>query len=304
MTIEVDGLCKTYRGGKVRALDGVSLQVKPGEIFGLIGPNGAGKTTLMSCLLGLVRPDQGAVRFDGRGPDDLEVRRTTGYLPERLAFDRFSTGRSFLGYQHALAGRTRRDRRAEVEAGLEQVGLPIDARGVALRKYSRGMLQRLGLAQALIGRPRFLLLDEPSSGVDPTGVLFFLDLLRGLKAKGVTVVFNSHQLDQMERVCDRVAFIQKGRIGAVETLARGAAEERSLAVRWLARGEPPDGALRALCSAAGATLLERSPGFAAFTVQGDEGAARLLAALHAAGLPLIEAARTERRLERFFTEHA
>ena len=131
--LEVEGLRKTWSGGKVRALDGISLQVNAGEVFGLIGPNGAGKTTLMSCLLGLVRADEGSVRFDGRGPDDLEVRRATGYLPERLAFDRWTTGRGFLAHQHALAGQPSRTRKADVEAGLDRVGLAPESRGLQLR---------------------------------------------------------------------------------------------------------------------------------------------------------------------------
>ena len=161
------------------------------------------------------------------------------------------------------------------------------------------MLQRLGLAQALIGKPRFLLLDEPSSGVDPTGVLFFFELLRGLKAQGVTVVLNSHQLEQMERICDRVAFIQKGRIEVIETLGRDAAEERALEISFLAGAS--EVTLREAAAISQAVVLELAAGRAVFTVRGDAGAAKLLRALHGANVEVIEASRKERRLERFFT---
>ena len=281
--IEVHGLSKSYRrglsGDRVRALVDVSLTIAPGEAFGIIGPNGAGKTTFLGCLLGFLRPDAGCITIDGRAPDDLAVRAVTGYLPERLVLDRWMTGDEFLTYHHALARLPARTRRIEVEAALERVGLAGEAGGRAIRRYSRGMLQRLGLAQAMLGRPRYLFLDEPASGVDPAGVVLFRRLLSELAHQGVTVILNSHQLDQVERVCDRVAFVKAGRVEAIETVAAGAAHARVLRVRTAdaATGTPATRErLAPLAEAAGAALVELNGREVRFTVADDAGAARLL----------------------------
>src|SRR6266850_2417100 len=237
--IVIDAVSKTYRGGQVRALDQVSLAIAPGETFGIIGPHGAGKTTLLGCLLGFLRPDAGRVTVDGHAPDDLEVRAGTGYLPERLVMDRWMTGRDFLRYHHELARLPAARREAEVDQMLDTVQLDRDAADRAVRKYSRGMLQRLGLAQSLLGEPRYVFLDEPASGVDPAGVLLFRRILADLKSRGATVVLNSHQLEQVERVCDRVAFVNKGHVDAVETLTAGAGMAHGLVVRWASGSQAP-----------------------------------------------------------------
>lgn len=161
--ILVENVTKTYRRGRVRALDGVTLRVGAGTVLGVIGPNGAGKSTLMGCLLGLLRPDSGRVSIGGDPPDALRARAATGYLPERLVFDRWMLGRDFLAYQHALAGGTRGDRASAVAAALSRAGLSPEEAARPLKTYSRGMLQRLGLAQSFIGSPTYLLLDEPTS---------------------------------------------------------------------------------------------------------------------------------------------
>ena len=307
--IQVEGLSKTYRRGlageRVRALIDVSLTIAPGEAFGIIGPNGAGKTTFLGCLLGFLHPDSGRITIDGHAPDDLAIRAVTGYLPERLVLDRWMNGSQFLAYHHALARLPAASRRAEVEQALERVGLGGEAGQRGIRRYSRGMLQRLGLAQAMLGRPRYLFLDEPASGVDPAGVLLFRSLLSELARKEVTVILNSHQLDQVERVCDRVAFVKAGRVEAIETVAAGAAHARVLRVR------AADGAigtrvtreqLESLATSAGATLRDMDPPEARFTVADDAGAARLLQTLIGAGVPVSEATPEESRLERLFLE--
>ncbi len=307
--IQVEGLSKTYRRGlageRVRALVDVSLTIAPGEAFGIIGPNGAGKTTFLGCLLGFLRPDAGRITIDGHAPDDLAIRAVTGYLPERLVLDRWMNGYQFLAYHHALARLPSASRRAEVERALEGVGLGGEEGQRAIRRYSRGMLQRLGLAQAMLGRPRYLFLDEPASGVDPAGVVLFRRLLSEFARKDVTVILNSHQLDQVERVCDRVAFVKAGRLEAIETVAAGAAHARVLRVR------AADGAfgtrvtreqLAALAVSAGATLLGVEPSEARFTVADDAGAARLLQTLIGAGVPVAEATPEESRLERLFLD--
>lgn len=308
----IDNVVKTYRGGAVRALDGVSLTVQRGETLGIIGPNGAGKTTLLGCLLGFLRPDSGHIEIDGRAPDDLAVRAYTGYLPERLVLDRWMTGSEFLRYHHELAQLDGATRDADCVAALDRVGLDRAAGLQRIGRYSRGMLQRLGLAQALLGSPRLLFLDEPISGVDPSGVLLFRRLLAEMSAQGVTIVVNSHQLAEVERVCSRVVFVKKGRIEAMETVRAGAESSRVLRARFASHapwpqpqgGETPAALLARVATGAGATWLEYTAPDARFRVTDDVGATRLLAALLAAGLPLIEASPDEGRLERLFAPGA
>ena len=299
--IVVESVSKTYRGGMVRALDGVSLSIAPGEVFGIIGPNGAGKTTLFGCLLGFLRPDSGRITIDGQQPDDLQVRGVTGYLPERLVMDRWMRGGDFLAYHHALARLPAAERGRDVEAAYARVGLEPEAARRPIRKYSRGMLQRLGLAQALLGQPRWVFLDEPASGVDPAGIVLFRRLLLELKGRGVTVLLNSHQLEQVERVCDRVAYVGKGRVEAIETVSAGASAARVLRIRWSAAEPAPAAeALAALAERAGCSMVGVDPGGARFKVSDDLAASRLLEALIGGGIRVIEATAEEGRLERLF----
>jgi ABC-2 type transport system ATP-binding protein len=218
--ISVSGLTKRYAGKPVPALRDVSFDVGAGVVLGLVGPNGAGKTTLLGCLLGLLFPDEGRIRILGGKPGTPDVNRLVGYVPERLSFDRWMTGQAFVAYHHALAGRPRATRRSDVAEAFDRVELEPSARRRRVATYSRGMLQRLALAQALVGKPRLLFLDEPTSGVDPHGVLLVRRLLAGLKGDGVTILFNSHQLDQVERVSDRVLFLREGRLADVPEGAR------------------------------------------------------------------------------------
>jgi ABC-2 type transport system ATP-binding protein len=304
--IVVEGLSKTYRRPLavegVRALVDVSLTIAPGEAFGIIGPNGAGKTTFLGCLLGFLRPDSGRITIDGHAPDDLAVRRVTGYLPERLVLDRWMSGRGFLAYHHALAKLPAAGRATDVDAALENVGLGGEAGARGIRRYSRGMLQRLGLAQAMLGRPRYLFLDEPASGVDPAGVVLFRRLLTDLKHRDVTVILNSHQLDQVERVCDRVAFVRGGKVEAIETVAAGASHARMLRVRAAGGAIGTRERLESLATSVGASLHDVDPPQARFTVADDASAARLIQALIAAGVPVAEATPEESRLERLFLD--
>jgi len=211
--IIIDHLTKRY--GKTLALRGVDLTVARGKAIGIIGPNGAGKTTLMAALLGLIDPSEGTVLIDGRSPHSLTTKRRTGYVPERIGFSRWMTGRQLVTLHARLC--EVRDPNA-IEAMLDRVGLERAAWDRPMRKYSRGMLQRTALAQALIGSPDVLFLDEPTSGIDPAGAIRFREIVHELKTAGVTIVLNSHQLDQMERICDRVAFLRAGRIEAIENV--------------------------------------------------------------------------------------
>ena len=306
--IVVEDLVKSYSkglggmGGRVTALAGVSLAIEPGETVGIIGPNGAGQTTLLGCLLGFLRPDSGHILVDGRPADDLAVRAVTGYLPERLVLDRWMSGMAFMHYHHALARLPESSRHPDCAQLLDRVGLDREAAGRRVGRYSRGMLQRLALAQALIGNPRFLYLDEPISGVDPAGIVVFRDILTNLSASGATVLINSHQLAEVERVCHRVVFVKQGKVEAMDTMRAGASHSRVLRVR-LSTEQPtvPAERLAALATSAGATYRGWSAPDARFGVADDAGATRLLATLVNAGIAVIEASPEEGRLERLFT---
>src|SRR5262249_16866084 len=288
--------------GRVTALAGVSLAFEPGATVGIIGPNRAGKTTLLGCVLGFLRPDSGRLTIEGRAVDDLEIRAVTGYLPERLVLDRWMSGTAFLHYHHALLRLPETERRETCERLLERVGLTREEGARRVGRYSRGMLQRLALAQALLGSPRFLYLDEPVSGVDPAGIVVFRAILSGLSANGATVLINSHQLAEVERVCHRVVFVKQGVVEAMEMTRAGASHARVLRVR-LSTEQPAPAAvwLTELATRAGATFRGWSAPDARFGVADDAGATRLLAALLAAGVAVTEAIPEEGRLERLFT---
>ena len=302
--IVVENLVKSYaRGmGRVTALAGVSLAFEPGETVGIIGPNGAGKTTLLGCLLGFLRPDSGRLAIEGRAVDDLAIRAATGYLPERLVLDRWMSGMAFIRYHHALARLPEGMRERDCQELLDRVGLDREAAFRRVGRYSRGMLQRLALAQALLGNPRFLYLDEPISGVDPAGIVTFREILSGLSAGGATVIINSHQLSEVERVCHRVVFVKQGKVEAMDTTRAGASHARVLRVRLSTEQPvPATDRLTAIATGAGATFRGWTAPDARFAVADDAGATRLLAALLAAGVAVTEASPEEGRLERLFT---
>jgi ABC-2 type transport system ATP-binding protein len=229
--VRVRGLRKSFRGarGRQQVLRGIDLDIGPGEVVGLIGPNGAGKTTLMSCLLGFLFPDGGEVAIDGQPTDDLAIRARTGFVPERMNFDRSATGRSFLTYM-AYLGKVA-DPSKRVDELLERLDIA-HAADKKLSQYSRGMLQRIGMAQALLHVPDFLFLDEPTSGLDPNGVMLVREVIADERKRGATVLLNSHALAEVERVCDRVMFLSKGVIAQHETLR--AANQIPVAVTLLA----------------------------------------------------------------------
>ncbi|HKA24567.1 MAG TPA: ABC transporter ATP-binding protein [Candidatus Eisenbacteria bacterium] len=199
------------------AVDCLSLTVERGEIFGLLGPNGAGKTTTLKMLLGLLRPTSGQAWLLGRPIGDPESRRRVGYLPENPYFFDRLTAREFLIFSARLAGLDARDAAARAQRWLERLGLADRAR-TPLRKYSKGMVQRVGLAHALVHDPELVFLDEPMSGLDPLGRREFRDLILECRDRGTTVVFSSHILPDVELICDRVCVLASGRIARSGTL--------------------------------------------------------------------------------------
>jgi len=221
VVLKTEGLTKEYRTGfwrtRVRVLHDLNLEVHQGEIFGYLGPNGAGKTTTLKLLMGLIYPTAGRASILGRDVQDVAVKAQVGFLPENPYFYDYLTGREFLHFYGQLFGLPYRDRRQRIDELLDAVGLS-KAAELQLRKYSKGMLQRIGLAQALINDPQVIVLDEPTSGLDPVGRKEVRDLILDLKGRGKTVFFSTHIVPDAEMICDRVGIIVAGRLTRVGTL--------------------------------------------------------------------------------------
>jgi ABC-2 type transport system ATP-binding protein len=218
LAIETIELTKDYAVGfwrkrPRRALDRLSLQVEAGEVFGFLGPNGAGKTTTLKLLLQLVFPTSGEARILGRPPGDLDAKRRLGYLPENPYFYDYLTAEELLTYFGGLLGLNAVERRRRVASLLDEVGIASERR-LQLRKFSKGMLQRVGIAQALLNEPDLVILDEPMSGLDPLGRRDVRELILRLRDRGCTVFFSSHVLSDAEALCSRVAILARGRLVA------------------------------------------------------------------------------------------
>ena len=255
--LELRGLVKDFPVGlsglKLRAVDHLDLSIAAGQVYGLLGPNGSGKSTTIKLLLGLAAPTAGECRVFGVSSARVEARRDVGYLPESPYFYRHLSGRELVRFYAKLCGLRGNALRERVEASVALVGMA-EAADRRVGTYSKGMLQRIGLAQALVHDPRLLILDEPTAGVDPVGSAAMAELILDLKARGKTVLITSHLLGQIEDICDRVAILDRGRLileGAVPDLV-GRADRQALVVSALPPGELAE--LSAWLAARGRTL--------------------------------------------------
>jgi len=224
--LKITGLSKAFKTGfipkRVVAVDGISLEVEQGEIFGLLGPNGAGKTTAIKCILSLIHPDSGTIELLGHPIPSHRAKSKIGFLTENPYVYDFLSGREYLIFSAKLYGMQSGAAERKADQMLELFRMQ-EAADRQLKKYSKGMLQRIGLAQALINEPELLILDEPMSGLDPVGRKEVRDLLISLKKKGCTILFSSHILSDAEMVCDRVAILVNGKVqtsGRLETLLK------------------------------------------------------------------------------------
>jgi ABC-2 type transport system ATP-binding protein len=300
--VETTELTKDYRTGSWRkrsrrALDGLTLAVDRGEIFGLLGPNGAGKTTTLKLLLRLIFPTSGYAAILGLPVSDVRSHARLGYLPENPSFYDHLTAAEFMHYAGWLAGLPERTRRLRAAELLERVGLT-GSTGVAVRKFSKGMVQRLGIAQALIHDPELLILDEPMSGLDPLGRRQVRDLILELRRQGKTVLFSTHILADAEALCDRVAVLDRGRLqgqGSLREILRAATAATELIL-----DDPAPPILDALATFASTTV--RTGDHVRLELRADaEVAAALRTALNA-GARIVALNPVKVSLEDYFME--
>ena len=301
--VRAEALSKIYRVGffarRVRAVEDLSFEVRAGEIFGLLGPNGAGKTTTLKMLLGFVKPTSGHAFIAGRRAGTVASRRQLGYLPENPALYEFLRGDEYLIFAGRLCGLSRAEARKRTAELLERVGLAGRA-DRPIRKFSKGMVQRLALAQALVGDPRIAILDEPMSGLDPIGRKDVRDLILQLRDEGRTVLFSTHILSDVEAICDRVGILVEGRLtdcGALADLVAPGAR----AVELVVENAPPD--LVARLRQDGTRVLQRDR--ATVLTFRDEGRARAaLSAAVSSGATIVSLTPHRRSLEELFVSRA
>ena len=293
--IHAAGLHKSF--GDTHAVRGIDLDVPRGEVFGFLGPNGAGKSTVVKIVLGLVQASAGEVTVLGHPAGSLAARRQIGFLPETFRFHQWMHASEFLDFHGRLAGLDRDTRSRRVTEMLELVGLAHRRRD-RLSTFSKGMHQRIGLAQALLAEPPLVVLDEPTSALDPIGRRDVRDIIRDLRAAGITVFLNSHLLSEVEQVCDQVAIINRGRIVAAGDL-RQLLAAREIELRL---GEGADAALRA----AGLQPVSAQPaeGRYVLTATGDEEIARITAHFAGAGVSIYEVQVRSNSLEDLFVRLA
>ena len=297
--IETFGLEKTYTVGFWRkrprcALHPLNLAVEEGEVFGYLGPNGAGKTTTLKLLMGLVYPTAGSAKILGLPVNDPRVKAQIGFLPEQPYFYDYLTARELLEYYAQLSAVEARERSRRVAAVLDRVGLN-DVGGVQLRKFSKGMLQRVGIAQAILHEPRLVFLDEPMSGLDPIGRREVRDLMESLKHEGKTIFFSTHILSDAEALCDRVAILHKGELRSIGVIADLTSSVRGkVEVMWQGSVVPPGiRSLNAEC---------HQTGEMARAIVAEDQLDSAIDALRRANLKLVSVTPVRATLEDYFVE--
>jgi ABC-2 type transport system ATP-binding protein len=301
--VRAESLSKTFRVGflarRVRAIEDLSFEVQGGEIFGLLGPNGAGKTTTIKILLGFVRPSSGRAFIGGAPAGSVAARRRLGYLPENPALYEFLRGDEYLVFAGRLAGLSRRDATSQARSLLERVGLAGRA-DRPIRKFSKGMVQRLALAQALLGDPELVVLDEPMSGLDPIGRKDVRDLILSLRDEGRTVLFSTHILSDVEAICHRVGIMVDGRLTDCGRLSELVAPE-ARAVELVLDGAAPELADQLRTHGARALQRDRQT---VLTFPGEEPARKALGVALAAGATVVSFTPHRPSLEELFVARA
>lgn len=299
LAVETRALRKVF--GTFVAVDDLTIAVGEGEVFGFLGPNGAGKTTSVKMLMGLTRPTSGAAHLLGQPLGNREARRRIGFLPELFRFHDWLTGAELLDLHARLYGMSDAERRRRVPEVLHLVGM-YGRRDERLRAYSKGMQQRIGLAQALLPDPKLVILDEPTSALDPIGRLDVRTIIQTLRAEGRTVFLNSHLLSEVESVCDRVAIINRGRVAATGPMRELLSRELLVELRL---GRLDDDVERIVARQGAVRHIARDPGrppVVTVEVRDEEMVARLIDALVAAGVPVYGATPHHRSLEELFFE--
>lgn len=294
LAIETQHLRKEY-GSNVAVKD-LTLQIPQGEVFGFLGPNGAGKSTTVKMLLDLVRPTNGAVKLFGQSPGRPRVRAKVGFLPEHFRFHEWLRASEFLMFHGKLYGMSTTDLKKRIPELLELVGLT-DSAHMRLSKFSKGMLQRIGLAQAMLNQPELIFLDEPTSGLDPLGRRLVRDIIRQLKARGTTIFLNSHFLSEVEITCDRVAFIKAGQIVRIDTIADLLNQGTEVVLR-VDRLKPE---LRARLEHLG-TQLQVNGSTVSMVVDNQEVIPEIARLVHQQGVNLYELSPRQKSLEEIFVD--
>ncbi len=307
MIIEIENLTKDYETGfwrkkKMRALDGLNLQVEGGQIFGFLGGNGAGKTTTMKILMRLIFADGGAARILGKDISDVEMHRRIGYCPENPYFYDYLKASELMNYFGELFGLDAAQRKRKTEELLMRVGLDEKDWNKQLRKFSKGMLQRVGLAQSLINEPEIVFLDEPMSGLDPIGRREIRELIADLRANGTTVFMSTHILSDIEALCDNVAILRKGKLaatGKLDDLLTGSGEAQQFEI--VVKGVSAESLKEYIEKISGA-ILTAKPNGANVQVIDEADVEKVLQSIKTTGGKLVSVQSVRQSLEELFVE--
>jgi ABC-2 type transport system ATP-binding protein len=303
--VEIENLTKDYETGfwkkkKVRALDGLTLNVRPGQIFGFLGGNGAGKTTTIKILMRLLFPTEGSARILGSDISDVKTHSRIGYCPENPYFYDYLTARELMDYFGELFGLDAPARRQKTGDLLTAVGLDEKDWNKQLRKFSKGMLQRVGLAQSLINDPEIVFLDEPMSGLDPIGRREVRELIAGLREKGTTVFMSTHILSDIEALCDEVAILRKGKLAAtgnLDELLTQSGEQQSFEIN--VKGVRAEALETAIAGVDGAAVFPK-PNGANISVQNEDDVEAVLQIVKKTGGKLVSVQPVKQSLEELF----